>query len=197
MLKQYRLKMPASAGVYKPIWKDNSRVTHTPDLNGDGKADLLWRKDDGTITAWLMDGAVPIATPTATAQLAGPNAYRVLPLPEAEVSAPVVLPSVTLTAPINNTTVGSPVTLTVSAQNIPATITTIEILDGANQFIGYKLNAVTGVNPAEIKPAVSDPQKNSYTYVNSVSLCAAISDVQRAAIWTDRKCVFDHDLLDQ
>jgi alpha-tubulin suppressor-like RCC1 family protein len=114
----------------------NSRVTHTPDLNGDGKADLIWRKDDGTITAWLMDGAIS----TASAQLAGPNAYRVLPLPEAEFSAPVVLPSVTITSPVNNTTVGSPVMLTVNAQSIPGSIATIEFLDGANQIIGYNIN---------------------------------------------------------
>jgi alpha-tubulin suppressor-like RCC1 family protein len=117
----------------------NSRVNHTPDLNGDGKADLIWRKDDGTITAWLMDGAVA----TATAQLASPNAYRVLPLPEAEFSSPVILPSVSLTAPLTNTTVGSPVTLTVNAQYIPGTITTIEFLDGAKQIIGYNINTAS------------------------------------------------------
>ncbi len=117
----------------------NSRVTHIADLNGDGKADLIWRKDDGTITAWLMDGAVA----TATAQLAGPNAYRVLPLPEAEFSSPVILPSVTLTAPLTNTTVGSPVTLTVNAQYVPGTITTIEFLDGARQIIGYNINTAS------------------------------------------------------
>jgi mono/diheme cytochrome c family protein len=31
-------------------------ITHTGDLDGDGKADLLWRNTDGTAVAWLMDG---------------------------------------------------------------------------------------------------------------------------------------------
>ena len=31
-------------------------ITHTADLNGDGKADILWKHTDGTVNAWLMNG---------------------------------------------------------------------------------------------------------------------------------------------
>jgi hypothetical protein len=30
------------------------------DLNGDGKADILWQDLDGTPKAWLMDGLTPM-----------------------------------------------------------------------------------------------------------------------------------------
>ena len=33
------------------------------DFDGDGKSDILWRNDDGTISIWLIDGATPKATP--------------------------------------------------------------------------------------------------------------------------------------
>jgi FG-GAP-like repeat/Subtilase family len=32
------------------------KVRQTPDLNGDGKADLVWNSRDNTVTIWLMDG---------------------------------------------------------------------------------------------------------------------------------------------
>jgi uncharacterized delta-60 repeat protein len=35
-------------------------LSHTADLNGDGKADILWRHIDGRIAAWTMSGVVPI-----------------------------------------------------------------------------------------------------------------------------------------
>ena len=35
-----------------PSW----HVKATGDLNGDGKADILWQNDDGTPAIWLMDG---------------------------------------------------------------------------------------------------------------------------------------------
>jgi hypothetical protein len=53
------------------------------------------------------------------------------------------IPEVKLTAPLDNSTVGSPVTLSVSAQNVPGTIATIELLDGNNQIVGYNVNAVS------------------------------------------------------
>jgi sugar lactone lactonase YvrE len=31
-------------------------ITHLADINGDGKADILWRHTDGRVAAWLMDG---------------------------------------------------------------------------------------------------------------------------------------------
>lgn len=33
-------------------------VSHTTDLVGDGKADLVWRHTDGWIAMWLMDGVM-------------------------------------------------------------------------------------------------------------------------------------------
>jgi hypothetical protein len=39
----------------------NWRVSHTADLNGDGKADLLWRNTSGSVTAWLMNGTSTIS----------------------------------------------------------------------------------------------------------------------------------------
>lgn len=42
--------------------------THSYDLNGDGKPDLLWRhRDNGVVAVWLMNGA----TFASTAFLAG------------------------------------------------------------------------------------------------------------------------------
>ena len=32
------------------------RVATTVDLNADGKTDLLFQHDDGTVAVWLMDG---------------------------------------------------------------------------------------------------------------------------------------------
>jgi Ca2+-binding RTX toxin-like protein len=37
---------------------DNSwKISGTGDFNGDSKADILWRNDDGSTSIWLMDGA--------------------------------------------------------------------------------------------------------------------------------------------
>ena len=44
-------------------------VTHIADFNGDGKADILWRKTDGTVALWLMDGLTVVSSVT----LLGPN----------------------------------------------------------------------------------------------------------------------------
>jgi FG-GAP-like repeat/FG-GAP repeat len=45
-------------------------VTHTADLNGDGKADLLWRNTTGTVVVWLMNGTANIG---AVGILSDPN----------------------------------------------------------------------------------------------------------------------------
>ncbi len=39
----------------------SSLVQATGDFDADGKADMLWRKNDGTLAMWLMNGATPKA----------------------------------------------------------------------------------------------------------------------------------------
>jgi glucose/arabinose dehydrogenase len=43
------------------------------DLNGDGKSDLLWQQDNGSPSAWLMNGATPISQ---TALMAPPPSWH-------------------------------------------------------------------------------------------------------------------------
>jgi hypothetical protein len=49
-------------------------LTHVADFNGDGKADILWRHDDGAVEMWLMDGATVLQTATL---MPGGSAWRV------------------------------------------------------------------------------------------------------------------------
>ncbi len=54
----------------------SSLVQSTGDFNADGKADMLWRKSDGTVAMWLMNGTTPttqavIGTIDTTWQIAG------------------------------------------------------------------------------------------------------------------------------
>jgi RHS repeat-associated protein len=37
-------------------------VTHVADFNGDGRADILYRNDDGSVTLWLMNGTTVIGS---------------------------------------------------------------------------------------------------------------------------------------
>jgi hypothetical protein len=39
-------------------------IEGTGDFNGDGKADILWRHDDGTVGTWHMNGATVLSTQT-------------------------------------------------------------------------------------------------------------------------------------
>jgi uncharacterized protein YkwD len=69
----------------------NWRVAQTLDLNGDNKADLVWRANDGSITTWLMNGGAQ----TATMGLVGPGTWDVAPndmqiVPVAPVDGPTV-----------------------------------------------------------------------------------------------------------
>src|SRR5262249_48742918 len=49
----------AEAGLGNPgaSW----RIVTSRDVNGDGKADLIWQNSDGTPGIWLMNGTTPIA----------------------------------------------------------------------------------------------------------------------------------------
>jgi len=49
-------------------------LTHVADFNGDGKADILWRHDDGAVEMWLMDGATVLQS---SALMPGGSAWRV------------------------------------------------------------------------------------------------------------------------
>ena len=52
----------ADLGFVDPAWQiagTSSLVQSTLDLNGDGKADLLWRHSGGDVAIWLMDGSTP------------------------------------------------------------------------------------------------------------------------------------------
>ena len=36
-------------------------IAQTGDFNGDGKSDLLWHNDDGSVALWLMDSATIVS----------------------------------------------------------------------------------------------------------------------------------------
>ena len=55
--------------------KSSWSLTQTGDFNGDGKADLTWRNNDGSITIWLMNGAKI----TSATGLLGPGTWNVVP----------------------------------------------------------------------------------------------------------------------
>jgi large repetitive protein len=44
------------------------QVTGTGDFNGDGKADILWRKDSGSVVVWEMNGAAVLASTLTSSQ---------------------------------------------------------------------------------------------------------------------------------
>jgi hypothetical protein len=38
------------------VLKSSDVLAGPPDFNGDGKSDIAWQKDDGSLSVWLMDG---------------------------------------------------------------------------------------------------------------------------------------------
>jgi WD40 repeat protein len=62
-------QIAATAVIATPVQTPNDwHIQGTGDFNGDGKDDILWRNNDGTVAAWQMNG-MQIA---ATAIVAGP-----------------------------------------------------------------------------------------------------------------------------
>ena len=54
--------MVSSTAVIATI-PTNWHIDGAGDVNGDGKGDLLWRHDNGSVGVWLMNGASVISTP--------------------------------------------------------------------------------------------------------------------------------------
>jgi hypothetical protein len=48
----------ATAAGASPLSQGSS-----PDFNGDGKSDIMWRDTDGSLAIWLMNGAQAMSTP--------------------------------------------------------------------------------------------------------------------------------------
>ena len=71
-------------GAVDTAWQiagTSSLVQSTGDFNADGKADMLWRKSDGTVAMWLMNGTTPatqavIGTIDTTWQIAGSGDFN-------------------------------------------------------------------------------------------------------------------------
>ena len=51
-------------GDFGPSW----HIRKSGDFNGDGKSDLLWQNDDGTVDMWLMDGTTKLVGQTIGAE---------------------------------------------------------------------------------------------------------------------------------
>ncbi len=48
-------KSQVAIGSVDTAWQ----VVGVADFDGDSKADIVWRKSDGTVAMWLMNGATP------------------------------------------------------------------------------------------------------------------------------------------
>jgi alkaline phosphatase len=58
-----------SAATSTPTLAASWKAVGTGDFNGDGKADVLWRNDDGSIALWQMNGTAVTSTATSTSSL--------------------------------------------------------------------------------------------------------------------------------
>jgi hypothetical protein len=50
-----------------------AKIRGVVDLNADGMSDLLWRHDNGTISAWLMQGTTATTMTTVAPGFVGPE----------------------------------------------------------------------------------------------------------------------------
>jgi FG-GAP-like repeat len=59
----------SSTATSTPTLAASWKAVGTGDFNGDGKADVLWRNDDGSIALWQMNGTAVTSTATSTSSL--------------------------------------------------------------------------------------------------------------------------------
>jgi phosphodiesterase/alkaline phosphatase D-like protein/predicted AlkP superfamily pyrophosphatase or phosphodiesterase len=59
----------SSTATSTPTLAASWKAAGTGDFNGDGKADVLWRNDDGNIALWQMNGTAVTSIATSTASL--------------------------------------------------------------------------------------------------------------------------------
>jgi hypothetical protein len=53
------------------------QVAGTADFSGDGKADILWRKDSGATDVWTMNGASVVSSNLTSVQPLAGTAWQV------------------------------------------------------------------------------------------------------------------------
>jgi FG-GAP-like repeat/FG-GAP repeat len=57
---------------------DNSwKISGTSDFNGDGKSDILWRNDNGSVETWLMNGSTVTAANLVTPNPVVDNSWKI------------------------------------------------------------------------------------------------------------------------
>jgi serralysin len=52
------------------------KIAGTADFNGDGKSDILWRNDNGSVALWQMNGATMVSS-SATSTPSVDNSWKI------------------------------------------------------------------------------------------------------------------------